>query len=212
MAFSCPETISERPRLGPPRALCYNELMPNPKTAQPSRSAKPTTSHASRTLSSRRPTPSHSDWVDRLVLWGCRLLHLEAHAAILQQLAKFVIVGVINTAIDWILYFILDEFFHINPLIANIFSFTASTTYSYFASMSWVFHPTREKTRRRLFVEFVILNLIALGLTEILLFVMIDQFTWDSMLAKIISTFITMIFNFITRKLFIEGKRPRSAR
>lgn len=161
---------------------------------------------------SPNPTPSRSDWVDRLVLWGCRLLHLEAHAAILQQLAKFVIVGVINTAIDWILYFILDEFFHINPLIANIFSFTASTTYSYFASMSWVFHPTREKTRRRLFVEFVILNLIALGLTEILLFVMIDQFTWDSMLAKIISTFITMIFNFITRKLFIEGKRPRSAR
>ena len=161
---------------------------------------------------SPNPTPSHSDWVDRLVLWGCRLLHLEAHAAILQQLAKFVIVGVINTAIDWILYFILDEFFHVNPLIANIFSFTASTAYSYFASMSWVFHPTREKTRRRLFVEFVILNLIALGLTEILLFVMIDQFAWDSMLAKIISTFITMIFNFITRKLFIEGKRPRSAR
>ena len=186
--------------------------MSNPKTAQPSRSAKPTTSHASRTPSLHRPTPSHSDWVDRLVLWGCRLLHLEAHTAILQQLAKFVIVGVINTAIDWILYFILDEFFHINPLIANIFSFTASTTYSYFASMSWVFHPTREKTRRRLFVEFVILNLIALGLTEILLFVMIDQFAWDSMLAKIISTFITMIFNFITRKLFIEGKRPRSAR
>lgn len=161
---------------------------------------------------SPNPTPSHSDWVDRLVLWGCRLLHLEAHAAIFQQLAKFVIVGVINTAIDWILYFILDEFFHINPLIANVFSFTASTTYSYFASMSWVFHPTREKTRRRLFVEFVILNLIALGLTEILLFVMIDQFAWDSMLAKIISTFITMIFNFITRKLFIEGKRHRSAR
>ena len=158
------------------------------------------------------PTPSHSDWVDRLVLWGCRLLHLDAHATILQQLAKFVIVGVINTAIDWILYFVLDEFFHVNPLIANIFSFTASTTYSYFASMSWVFLPTREKSRCRLFVEFVILNCISLVLTEILLFAMIDRLGFDSMLAKIISTFITMIFNFITRKLFIEGKRPRSAR
>lgn len=156
----------------------------------------------------KTPKSSHQtpDWVDRIVLWGCQLLHLEAHVAILQQIAKFVIVGVINTAIDWILYFILDEFFHIDPLIANIFSFTVSTIYSYFASMSWVFNPTRTKTRRRLFVEFMTLTLVALGLTELLLFIMINQLGWDSMLAKIISTFITMIFNFITRKIFLEGR------
>ena len=156
--------------------LCYNEIM----------------------------TEKNPDIIDRLVAWGCHLFHLDKHTKFFTQLAKFVIVGFANTAIDWALYFVLYYYLNLDPLIANIFSFSASTIFSYFASVLWVFDTTSKKTRRRLFTEFVILNLIALGITELLLYLFIYQLNLNDMLAKVIATAIVMIFNYVTRKLFLE--------
>lgn len=152
-------------------------------------------------------TEKKPDIIDRLVAWWCRLLHLEKHSSLLSQLAKFVIVGFANTAIDWVLYFVLYYYIGLDPLIANIFSFSASTVFSYFASVLWVFNTTSRKTKRRLFTEFVVLNLVALGITELLLYLFIYQLGLNDMLAKVIATAIVMIFNYITRKLFLEDRQ-----
>ena len=120
------------------------------------------------------------------------------------QIFKFLIVGGIATIIDWILYYLLYNCLNINPLVANIISFSISTIYNYWASTKWVFEVNQNKGRKRLFIEFVSLSLIGLGLTELLLWIGIKVLMINAMLIKIIATIIVMIFNFITRKIFLE--------
>ena len=120
------------------------------------------------------------------------------------QIFKFVIVGGTATVLDWILYYILYNYLKINPLIANIISFSISTVYNYWASTKWVFEVNKDKSSKRLFIEFVLFSAIALGLTELLLWIGIDVLSMNAMLTKIIATIIVMIFNFITRKIFLE--------
>lgn len=120
------------------------------------------------------------------------------------QIFKFVIVGGTATVLDWILYYILYNYLKINPLIANIISFSISTVYNYWASTKWVFEVNKDKSSKRLFIEFVLFSVIGLGLTELLLWIGIDLLSMNAMLTKIIATIIVMIFNFITRKIFLE--------
>ena len=120
------------------------------------------------------------------------------------QILKFVIVGGIATIIDLSIYYIAYHFFNIPPLISNILSFSISVLYNYTASVKWVFIINRDKSRNRMFFEFMIFSIIGLFITEVLLWMFIDFININEMISKIISTGIVMIFNFITRKLFLE--------
>ena len=96
------------------------------------------------------------------------------------------------------------NFLHINPLIANIISFSVSVIYNYIASVKWVFNVNKDKNKIRLLVEFLVFSVIGLLLSELLLWVGIEKMNLNAMLTKIIATAIVMVFNFITRKLFLE--------
>lgn len=120
------------------------------------------------------------------------------------QIFKFVIVGGIATIIDWIIYYVLYNFAHIQPLIANILSFSVSVIYNYIASVKWVFDVNENKNKFRMLAEFLIFSIIGLLLSELLLWLGINKLNMNAMLVKIIATAIVMVFNFITRKLFLE--------
>lgn len=153
------------------------------------------------------------DIVDRLVAWGCGILHLKKHTKTFQQLAKFFIVGCTNTAINWIIFAIA---LHSLPLgdevaksvVASAIAFAISTIFNFWASITWVFNATTQKTRRRLFIEFATFNGIAFLLFDEALLALLVSFNWHPMLAKVATTACGMVFNFITRKMFLEGARP----
>lgn len=147
------------------------------------------------------------DWVDGFVLWWCKVLHLTKYERILRQMAKFVITGVIATAIDWVIFYVLVYSAQMDPLVAQIFSFLVSTLFNYYSNTKWVFNTTKNKTRKRLVTEFFILSAIGLGISEALLALFINLLDMNDMLAKIITTAIVMVFNFVTRKLFLEDRR-----
>ncbi len=144
------------------------------------------------------------DFVDRIVAWGCHLLHLEKHQKFLTKLAKFGIAGVLTTVIDWVIFFSLCELLHFDWVVSQLFAFVASTIVGYFINTKWVFDTTKNKTRRRLVTEFFIFNFIALIMTEVMLY-LFDKWQMNIVLAKVITTTVTMIFNYVTRKWFLEG-------
>lgn len=119
------------------------------------------------------------------------------------QIFRFIIVGVIATLIDWFIYFILCHFANFNPLIANIISFTISVLYNYWASCKYVFDVNKSKNK---LTGFIVLALIGLGINELLLFIFITNLGWNYMLVKVFATIIVMIFNFISRKIYLEKK------
>lgn len=147
-----------------------------------------------------------ADIVDKMVAWGCQVLHLTKHQQILTQLAKFTIAGVINTAIDWALFFSLYNIVGVNPVVSQAVAFVVATAVSFFINTMWVFNTTKAKTRQRLITEFFVLNLIALGITTVLIYLFIDVMHMNELLAKILTTAITMVYNYITRKLTLEDR------
>ena len=119
------------------------------------------------------------------------------------QIFKFIVVGGIATVIDWIIYFVLYHFVKIEPIIANIISFAVSVVYNYWASCKYVFKVNKEKSRTRQFVEFIV-AIIGLLINEVIIWGLHNQLDWNAMLVKIIATAIVMVFNFVTRKKFLE--------
>ncbi len=152
-------------------------------------------------------TDGTGDWMDRVVAWWCQLLHLTKYQKILTQIAKFGVTGVIATAIDWAIFYVLVYLVGMEPLIAQLFSFLCSTLFNYYSNTKWVFNTTKNKTRRRLVTEFFILSVIGLGISEALLAVFINVMGMNDMLAKVLTTAVVMVFNFVTRKLFLEDRK-----
>ncbi len=121
-----------------------------------------------------------------------------------SQIFKFIIVGGLATLMDWLLYYILVNIFNINPLISNIISFTLPAIYNFFASIKWVFNTNENKSKKRMFIEFMIFTVIGLILSELLIFIGINLLKQNKNIIKIFATGIVMIFNFVTRKIFLE--------
>lgn len=130
-----------------------------------------------------------------------------AQEDLIIQIFKFIVVGGIATVIDWVIYFVLYHFVKLEPLVGNIIAFAVSVTYNYWASCKYVFNVTKDKSKFRLFIEFIIFAIIGLGINELIIFGLHNKAGWNAMLVKIIATAIVMVFNFITRKLFLEKRK-----
>lgn len=137
----------------------------------------------------------------------CELLHLKFKPKtrkLLIQIFKFGIVGVIATIIDWFVFYLANDIFKIHYAISAILSFTVSVIYNYTASVKWVFDVNKEKDPKNNFILFIVLSIVGLILTLIIMSIGVDILKINAMLMKIISTAIVMVFNFITRKMFLE--------
>lgn len=171
------------------------------------------TSAVSASQGTKSAKKSEGDIIDRLVAWGCNLLHLSKFTKTFQQLAKFFIVGCTNTAINWIIFAIMLAVLPIpdevtKSVVASAIAFAISTIFNFWASITWVFNTTNEKSRRRLFIEFAIFNGIAFLAFDEALLAFLVSLGWHPMIAKVLTTACGMVFNFITRKMFLEGARP----
>lgn len=120
------------------------------------------------------------------------------------QIFRFGIVGGTAFLLDYAILYSLTEFVGINYLLSGMMSFSVSVIYNYVLSKTWVFE-TKEKSRKITeFIIFVILSVIGLGLNQIIMYIGVEYFNAYYMFVKIFATFIVMIYNFITRKLFLE--------
>ena len=123
---------------------------------------------------------------------------------LLIQIFKFGIVGGIAFIIDYISLIIGKEFFHFSTLLAAGIAFTISVIYNYTASVKWVFDVNSEKNKKKQFVEFISFSIVGLLLNDLIMWICVDKFSVYYLLSKIIATAIVMVFNFITRKMFLE--------
>ena len=129
---------------------------------------------------------------------------IKLNKKLFVQIMKFAVVGGVATVIDWAIYYCLYNLLKINPLISNIGAFGVSVTYNYIASVKWVFDVNNEKSKKQLFTEFMIFSIMGLLITEGIIYIGADLLKMDAMIIKIIATGIVMVFNFVTRKIFLE--------
>ena len=118
---------------------------------------------------------------------------------------KFGVVGAIAFVIDYGLLALLTEVFGIHYLVSATVSFTVSVIFNYLASMRYVFTHKEGMSRRREFVIFVTLSVIGLLINNACMWVGVEMFGWHYLIVKIGATFIVMIWNFVSRKVLLDG-------
>lgn len=123
---------------------------------------------------------------------------------LIAQVLKFGVVGGTAFLIDYSIMIALTEFFGINYLISSGISFVVSVIYNYILSMHWVFDVDKDGDKKKEFIVFILLSVIGLGLNQLLMWVFVSRVHVFYMLAKIFVTAIVMIYNFVTRKIFLE--------
>lgn len=149
----------------------------------------------------------NKDLAESFVKKSLKLFHIKVSKKtenLFIQIFKFTIVGGIATVIDFLGIYIFKELFHIPVLISNTLSFIIATVYNYIASIRWVFNVDENKDKKKTFVTFIIFSVIGLILNDLIMWFTIDMFKIYYMIGKLIATCFVMIFNFITRKIFLE--------
>lgn len=153
----------------------------------------------------------------------------------MEQIVKFGIIGIIATLVDWILYAILVEMYGVTSLAAmgitlkswkkksTIISFSISLILNYICSMKYVFERREDMSRTREFVIFLVLSIIGLRINVLIIDLLdgVEQWfeNWPAliyhfayMVPKVVATAVVLVWNFVTRKIFLEQKREKKER
>lgn len=123
---------------------------------------------------------------------------------LLSQIFKFGIVGGIAFVIDYGIMVLCKELLGFSVLLSAALGFIVSVIFNYILSIAWVFDVNKEKDEKRNFILFIVFSVIGLILTEIIMWFGTSMMGISYLIVKIIATAIVMVFNFITRKMFLE--------
>jgi putative flippase GtrA len=128
----------------------------------------------------------------------------------LHQFVKFALIGVINTAVDFSIYFLLTRytgFFNVKthqytPYGANIISFLIATTFSFYANRSWTF-KREDKASLGEAARFYSTTVSGLALNSGLLYILVSLFHFNDLISKVFTTLVTIFWNFLFKKFFV---------
>lgn len=127
-----------------------------------------------------------------------------------QQIMKFGAVGFLCFFIEYALLILLKELMGLPVIVANTTAFTISAIVNYILSIVFVFDTDKKANKGKQFVIFFILAVGGCIINNIVLklgTMVLDPFWSRSyILVKPFATGVVMIYNFITRKIFIEKK------
>jgi putative flippase GtrA len=130
----------------------------------------------------------------------------------LIQFIKFGLVGVMNTAVDFLVYALLFRLLGMQFLLAQVFSYSAGTLNSYVVNKLWTFggkagangtKATAGKVDKGEFARCVLVNAGTLLLSIGLLYTLKTGMGLDPLVAKIGVTAVTVVVNYIGSKLWV---------
>ena len=143
---------------------------------------------------------------------------------LIQQFLKFGVVGVIAFVVDYtvtmMLYNVIRRLtgFEYSEMVGSFFGFIISVIVNYVLSMHFVFERREDLDKQQEFVIFIILSAIGLVLNLIIMW-LLNHPLYDNIsilrkisanlyvaASKIIATAIVTVYNFVTRKIFLEKK------
>lgn len=122
---------------------------------------------------------------------------------IFKQFCRFSAVGVVSFLIDYGLLFTFTESLHMHYLWSSMLSFSAATVFNYVYSTKYVFECSGER-RTGQFGMFLLLGFCGLLLNSIFMKVLVEHMELHYMLAKICAAFLVSLWNFGSRKIFLE--------
>ena len=118
---------------------------------------------------------------------------------------KFAFVGVLNTLLNWILFFMLNSI-GVYYIVSNVMAYSISTINSYIWNSKWVF-KYEGNNKKITTIRFISLNIFGLTVNTIILFLLVDIIKLNKIMGLIITTIIVMFVNYLVNKLWFFSKK-----
>ncbi len=122
-----------------------------------------------------------------------------------KQFILFCLVGVANTAIHMLVLYVLNSILGVNYLVASAIGYVCGMINGYLWSTFLVFKKKKTTSNA---AKFIIVNLIALGVNQLLMYLFVSVLGMEDVLnlgklpAQALTICFTMILNFVLNKLW----------
>ncbi len=118
-----------------------------------------------------------------------------------MQFIKFAVVGVLNSAIQYLVFLFLYSVTGIQYLVASIVGYVAGMTNSYMLNRTWTFRSCDQKLLAQL-SRFVAVNLISLGANIGLLLLLVSTGLMVPQWALVVAITGSTLVNFVLNKVW----------
>jgi len=115
------------------------------------------------------------------------------------QFIRFIVVGLLNTAVDFGLLNLLIYLFRWPSVWANTVSFSVAVLNSFFWNKYWTFRQKEGRMIQQL-ATFIVVSLIGLGLSDLLVYLGNVRLDYNINLVKVISVIVVFLWNFLGYK------------
>ncbi len=120
---------------------------------------------------------------------------------------RFITVGVMNTLVDFLLFFICYQAIGIYYTISQVIGYSGGVINSFIWNKLWTFESKNNKGQTALeFLRFMVINGISLSVSVIGIKWLVETASWNVLLAKVLVTLIAQLINYTGYKLWVFKK------
>lgn len=123
------------------------------------------------------------------------------------QFMRFGVVGVLAFAVDYGFLALFTELLGISYLASATVSYVIGIVFNYQLSMRFVFTHREDMSLGMEFSLFFIGALIGLGINDVCMWVGVELLGIHYLVTKLFATAIVAMWNFITRKFFLDAEK-----
>lgn len=125
----------------------------------------------------------------------------------MRQFVAYFLVGGGATIVEWSCFWIFSNFIGIQYLIATALAFIVSTFANWLLGRLFAFKDEAKNTNIiKEILSIYLVSVIGLGLNLVIMYVMVDCFTINAMISKIVATGLVFFYNYFVRKFLIYRK------
>ena len=119
-----------------------------------------------------------------------------------KSFIRYALAGVLNTAIDYIVYVLLITFTGLPTAVCQMAGYVVGISCSYITNSHWAFKNASGRQRGRI-IRFVICNLISMSISMMLIHTFVDIIDLDEYVIKLPVTVGVALLNYLGYKVFV---------
>lgn len=120
----------------------------------------------------------------------------------LVQFIKFNVVGIMNTAVDFGVFMILNHYLGLIYAVSQVISYSCGMVNSYFLNKFWTFQKREGFTAIEV-TKFILVNLCSLGVSLLVLYILQSKWSWEVLPSKVLATGFSVGVNFLGNKFWV---------
>lgn len=118
-----------------------------------------------------------------------------------NELTRFILVGGMNTLNYYIVFLILHNLLHFHYMVAHITGFLISFVISFFLNTYFTY---RVKPTLKKFLQFPLTQVVNVGVSSLLVFILVDMLSLNSNIAPLIAVFFTVPVTFLVTSKILK--------